>query len=288
MDKKNERDKFRDNQTMMMSKEDFHKESFSDNTMVIPRIKEEEYKKKDKKDFNNEQKDVFDKIEDKYQNLNNKRQGRNKRSGNRSNNKGKAFYRTTWFMWIMLFLLPPVGIIFTWLNRSLKRKTKKRLTLLFAIYFVLIVGMPTIKNTFGDVKDKFNFTLPIKQEETKPEEDKKYNDDITKPEPEQQENNKSNGNSTIKTEQQKPNNKPKNTEKPKEDKNENNNKPNNNVKPEENKPETNKPNTDNSNNKPNTGNNKPVDNNQDTNKPPQEPAPKPSDGSGNIEKPKQP
>lgn len=285
MDKKNIGEKFHDNETMIMSKEDFHKESFSDNTMAIPRIKEEEFKKKDKKDFNNEQKDVFDKIEDKYQNLDNKRQGRNKCSGNKSNNKGKAFYRTTWFMWIMLFLLPPIGIILTWFNRSLKRKTKKRLTVLFTIYFVLIIGMPTIKNTFGDLKDKFNFTLPIKQEETKPEEEKKSNDDITKPE--QQENN-SNINSTIKTEEQKPNNKPKNTKKPKEDKSENggdNNKKNNNTKPEENKPETNKPNTNESNNNKTNSETKP---NTENNKIPKDTETKPSEGSGNTEKPKEP
>lgn len=54
----------------------------------------------------------------------------------------KKFYKTNWFLWIMLFFVTPIGLALLWLRKDLEfsKKTKSILTAIFSLLF-LIVGM---------------------------------------------------------------------------------------------------------------------------------------------------
>ncbi len=54
-----------------------------------------------------------------------------------NNNKKPPFYKRLWFMWIMLFILPPVGIALMWLFSNLGKKTKIVLSIVFGLFTLI-------------------------------------------------------------------------------------------------------------------------------------------------------
>lgn len=182
MSEKEKIDKQSLDETIILSKKNF--DNIDEHTMVLPKIKEDEFKDKDKKDYEKEQKDVFEKIEDRYKSVTKKKNNDcneikgNKRTNNtKTKSKRISFYKTTWFMVIMLFILTPIGIILLWLNKNIKIKTKKRLTIVFVLYFVCILYMPKIKNIIFDARTKIESLIPNNNNDLKEESNTKENND---------------------------------------------------------------------------------------------------------------
>ncbi len=54
------------------------------------------------------------------------------------------FYTQSWFMWVLLIFFTPVGIFFMWkFHPEMKKNTKIILTIVFAIFFLLICFSPS-------------------------------------------------------------------------------------------------------------------------------------------------
>ncbi|NQX60022.1 hypothetical protein [Paenibacillus qinlingensis] len=51
----------------------------------------------------------------------------------------KKFYKTTWFLWVMMFVVSPVGIILLWLKRQYKPQTLGILSAVFGVYFIVMI-----------------------------------------------------------------------------------------------------------------------------------------------------
>ncbi|WP_042171576.1 hypothetical protein [Paenibacillus gorillae] len=51
----------------------------------------------------------------------------------------KQFYKTTWFMWLMLFIVSPIGIFLMWQKRLYNAKTRGILSTVFGVYFVIMM-----------------------------------------------------------------------------------------------------------------------------------------------------
>lgn len=52
----------------------------------------------------------------------------------------KKFYEQQWFMWVMLILFAPIGILFMWkFNDKIKKNTKIILTIVFGIIFLIML-----------------------------------------------------------------------------------------------------------------------------------------------------
>lgn len=50
------------------------------------------------------------------------------------------FYKSKWFMWVCLVLLPPVGIILLWIfHRNMKKAIRIILTIVFAFWFLVLI-----------------------------------------------------------------------------------------------------------------------------------------------------
>lgn len=63
-------------------------------------------------------------------------------------NLKKEFYKEKWFMWVMLIVFAPVGIILMFkYNNSLPGKTKKILSIVFAIFFLFVLVSGSQNNT---------------------------------------------------------------------------------------------------------------------------------------------
>jgi len=58
-------------------------------------------------------------------------------------NKKTAFVFEKWFVWLMLFIVPPVGIVFLWINEKFSQTTKVLLTILFVFYLFFYVPFTT-------------------------------------------------------------------------------------------------------------------------------------------------
>ncbi|NQX60563.1 hypothetical protein [Paenibacillus qinlingensis] len=69
----------------------------------------------------------------------------------------KKFYKTTWFIWVMMLLVPPIGIILLWQKRQYKPQTMGILSAVFGVYFIVmmvIVNQDTNNKTVvKEVKD---------------------------------------------------------------------------------------------------------------------------------------
>lgn len=51
------------------------------------------------------------------------------------------FYKTKWFLWIMLIFLPPVGIALLWIcHNEMVKKSKVILTIIFSTWFIFIIS----------------------------------------------------------------------------------------------------------------------------------------------------
>ena len=53
----------------------------------------------------------------------------------------KRFYQKKWFLWLWLIVLPPVGIILLWtVHKTMKKKIKVILSVVFALWFIISIG----------------------------------------------------------------------------------------------------------------------------------------------------
>ena len=53
----------------------------------------------------------------------------------------KKFYQKKWFLWLCLIVLPPVGIILLWtVHKTMKKKTKVILSVVFTLWFIILIG----------------------------------------------------------------------------------------------------------------------------------------------------
>ena len=77
----------------------------------------------------------------------------NLHNNNDDNNKKHKFpfYKNSLFIWVLLFLLPPIGITLLWTSKKYKKKTRIALSTVFAFYtFVLFIpnsNNSTLNNT---------------------------------------------------------------------------------------------------------------------------------------------
>lgn len=76
----------------------------------------------------------------------------NNNNNDNKNKKPKApFYNNSLFIWVLLFLLPPIGITLLWTSKKYKRKTRIALSTVFAFYtFILFIpnsNNSTLNNT---------------------------------------------------------------------------------------------------------------------------------------------
>ncbi|MEF9935342.1 MAG: DUF4352 domain-containing protein [Clostridium sp.] len=53
----------------------------------------------------------------------------------------EKFYNTSWFMWLMLVFVTPVGIFLLWRNHKINKGGKIGLTIAFSVIFLAAVGM---------------------------------------------------------------------------------------------------------------------------------------------------
>ena len=90
-------------------------------------------------------------------------------------NAKKMFYQKNWFVWLWLILFPPIGLILLWVcHKDKKKKTKIILSVVFTIWFVILMGaanvdttdptndIPTteqMQNTEQEIESKGNETL---------------------------------------------------------------------------------------------------------------------------------
>lgn len=51
--------------------------------------------------------------------------------------KRNSLLNSGWFLWPALFLIPPVGIILVWLNKSYSNAFKIIITFLFCVYLII-------------------------------------------------------------------------------------------------------------------------------------------------------
>ncbi|NFG25177.1 DUF4236 domain-containing protein [Clostridium botulinum] len=59
------------------------------------------------------------------------------------NNKTQIpFYKKTWFMWLALFLFPPLGIALLWFFGNYNKKLKISLSIFFGIIFIMALSTP--------------------------------------------------------------------------------------------------------------------------------------------------
>jgi lysyl-tRNA synthetase class II len=49
------------------------------------------------------------------------------------------FYQKTWFIWLMLIFLAPVGIILLWVQKKYRPTTRVILSIVFLIFFIIIL-----------------------------------------------------------------------------------------------------------------------------------------------------
>lgn len=67
------------------------------------------------------------------------------------------FYKSSWFMWLMLFTVSPVGIILAWKYQRFTVQTRKILTGVFGIYFVVMMLVANL----GEEETEVSKSLPI-------------------------------------------------------------------------------------------------------------------------------
>ncbi|CDG02124.1 DUF4236 domain-containing protein [Clostridium chauvoei] len=60
-------------------------------------------------------------------------------SNNNNDNKPKIpFHKRSWFIWLMLILLPPVGIVLLWTSKKYNKKPRVALSIIFALYAMIL------------------------------------------------------------------------------------------------------------------------------------------------------
>lgn len=93
------------------------------------------------------------------------------------------FYNTSWFMWVMLVFITPVGIFLLWRNEKINKGGKIGLTIAFSVIFLAAVGMnmddtsspkPQTEASSGGATSDNKPKEDKKKEEAKKEEKKTY------------------------------------------------------------------------------------------------------------------
>ncbi|WP_346891993.1 DUF4236 domain-containing protein [Clostridium sp. UBA3887] len=120
-----------------------------------------------------------------YVNVNNKRKSNsqtpisnnNINNFNGNNNNKPPFYKSVWFMYLMLFLLPPLGILILLFHKGYSKKKRGILAATFAVYALIMYtpSSPTINNNrqaTSPHKIEQNSTV-LAEQKAKEEEDKK-------------------------------------------------------------------------------------------------------------------
>ncbi|MEN8434077.1 DUF4236 domain-containing protein [Clostridium septicum] len=60
-------------------------------------------------------------------------------SNNNNDNKPKIpFHKKSWFIWLMLIFLPPVGIVLLWTSKKYNKKPRVALSIIFALYAMIL------------------------------------------------------------------------------------------------------------------------------------------------------
>ncbi|MCM1115288.1 MAG: hypothetical protein NC397_07320 [Clostridium sp.] len=55
--------------------------------------------------------------------------------------KKTKFYKSKWFMWVCLILLPPIGIVLLWVfQKNMKKITRIILTIVFVFWFLVLIA----------------------------------------------------------------------------------------------------------------------------------------------------
>lgn len=76
----------------------------------------------------------------------------------------EKFYKSTWFLWLMLFTVSPVGIILAWKYQRFTVQTRKILTGVFGIYFVVMILVANL----GEGATEVSKPLPVASPTSKP------------------------------------------------------------------------------------------------------------------------
>ncbi|HEY9060236.1 MAG TPA: thermonuclease family protein [Pseudobacteroides sp.] len=88
------------------------------------------------------------------------------------NNDKVRFYNKPWFMWVMLILFAPVGLILLWKNKRYNTPARFILTFVFSAVFLFVVIPSDNKNTQNNISSRDNTrnepikTLPANQGNT--------------------------------------------------------------------------------------------------------------------------
>lgn len=81
------------------------------------------------------------------------------------------FYKTTWFMWLMLFIVSPIGIFLMWQKRLYSAQTRGILSVVFGAYFIVMMVVVNQDNGNSPAenpsKDAAAVSAVKPQEETK-------------------------------------------------------------------------------------------------------------------------
>ena len=87
----------------------------------------------------------------------------NEPSNEIQNNKEKKIYEKEWFMWIMLIVFAPIGILFMWkFHPEIKNNIKITLTIIFGLIF-LFLTINYFKNSddnYNNLNNNYNKILP--------------------------------------------------------------------------------------------------------------------------------
>lgn len=109
--------------------------------------------------------------------------GNNNSNKNDYDKKPKVpFYKKTTFIWLLLFILPPLGIILMWGNKKYNKKPRIALSIVFALYSFIIYGSNnnTVDNNLANNNPKIeasskgnkNSTVNDQSEKEKAEKEK--------------------------------------------------------------------------------------------------------------------
>ena len=90
----------------------------------------------------------------------------------------KRFYQKKWFLWLWLIILPPVGIVLLWtVHKTMKKKTKVILSVVFALWFVILIGA---SNNSSDTPTNTENDIPQTEQEEDMLSEKEANTEETK------------------------------------------------------------------------------------------------------------
>ena len=110
-----------------------------------------------------------------------------------TSDKCKKFYENAWFMWISLVFLPPLGIFLLWrFHPDFSKKKKIVLTVIFALWFIVCLCVPTnsYQNSYSNSKTEStqNETNAKSESNDNSEEDSKRKEEEEKQQQEVEEN----------------------------------------------------------------------------------------------------